>query len=187
MPLDLPVKVRSWELTVYPRSHIRRWFGVTRPAKPKHLRLYRLSRHPLYSSIATSVGRTAGSGDPRRTKSAERRGQETLAEPSQPNGGVRRPSPNEVERRGQETLAERRAILASLAARNVAFRSIRPLPGCGRPGKTLNSPGVWIELWHYRSRAVCDSGVTSGGLSRNEGRSGSPGGATLWFTGAGVD
>ena len=24
MPLDLPVKVRSWELTVYPRSHIRR-------------------------------------------------------------------------------------------------------------------------------------------------------------------
>src|SRR5208283_6248593 len=22
MPLDLPVKVRSWELTVYPRSHI---------------------------------------------------------------------------------------------------------------------------------------------------------------------
>src|SRR5271157_1808475 len=34
----------------------------------RHLRLYRLSRHPLYSSIATSVGRTAGSGDPRRTK-----------------------------------------------------------------------------------------------------------------------
>ena len=29
MPLDLPVKVRSWELTVYPRSHIRRWFRVT--------------------------------------------------------------------------------------------------------------------------------------------------------------
>src|SRR5271165_658581 len=25
MPLDLPVKVRSWELTVYPRSYIRRW------------------------------------------------------------------------------------------------------------------------------------------------------------------
>ena len=24
MPLDLPVKVRSWDLTVYPRSHIRR-------------------------------------------------------------------------------------------------------------------------------------------------------------------
>ena len=24
MPLDLPVKVRPWELTVYPRSHIRR-------------------------------------------------------------------------------------------------------------------------------------------------------------------
>ncbi|MFI5457576.1 MAG: SEC-C metal-binding domain-containing protein [Isosphaerales bacterium] len=24
MPLNLPVKVRSWELTVYPRSHIRR-------------------------------------------------------------------------------------------------------------------------------------------------------------------
>ena len=35
MPLDLPVKVRSWELTVYPRSHIRRWFGVTRPAKAR--------------------------------------------------------------------------------------------------------------------------------------------------------
>src|SRR5271157_54167 len=34
----------------------------------RHLRLYRLSRHPLYSSIATSVGRTAGSGDPRRTR-----------------------------------------------------------------------------------------------------------------------
>ncbi len=33
MPLDLPVKVRSWELTVYPRSHIRRRFGVTRLAK----------------------------------------------------------------------------------------------------------------------------------------------------------
>ena len=33
MPLDLPVKVRPWELTVYPRSHIRRWFGVTRPAQ----------------------------------------------------------------------------------------------------------------------------------------------------------
>ena len=29
MPLDLPVKVRSWELTVYPRSHIRRCFKVT--------------------------------------------------------------------------------------------------------------------------------------------------------------
>ena len=24
MPLDSPVKVRPWELTVYPRSHIRR-------------------------------------------------------------------------------------------------------------------------------------------------------------------
>ena len=24
MPLDLPVRVRPWELTVYPRSHIRR-------------------------------------------------------------------------------------------------------------------------------------------------------------------
>jgi len=35
MPLDLPVKVRSWELTVYPRSHIRRWFGVTRPAQAR--------------------------------------------------------------------------------------------------------------------------------------------------------
>src|SRR5271157_3327226 len=29
MPLDLPVKVRSWELTVYPRSYIRRWPRVT--------------------------------------------------------------------------------------------------------------------------------------------------------------
>jgi hypothetical protein len=35
MPLDLPVKVRSWELTVYPRSHIRRRRGVTRPAKAR--------------------------------------------------------------------------------------------------------------------------------------------------------
>jgi hypothetical protein len=35
MPLDLPVKVRSWELTVYPRSYIRRWLGVTRPAKAR--------------------------------------------------------------------------------------------------------------------------------------------------------
>ena len=35
MPLDLPVKVRSWELTVYPRSYIRRWPGVTRPAKAR--------------------------------------------------------------------------------------------------------------------------------------------------------
>src|SRR5208337_1578580 len=35
MPLDLPVKVRSWELTVYPRSHIRRWLGVTRPAQAR--------------------------------------------------------------------------------------------------------------------------------------------------------
>ena len=35
MPLDLPVKVRSWELTVYPRSHIRRRFGVTRPAQAR--------------------------------------------------------------------------------------------------------------------------------------------------------
>src|SRR5271157_5045625 len=65
-----------------------------------------------------SVNRTAGSGDPRRT-SPERRGQKTLAE-RVPNGGVRRPSPNESrtagsgdprrtspERRGQETLAER--------------------------------------------------------------------------------
>ena len=33
MPLDLPVKVRSWKLTVYPRSDTRRWLGVTRPAK----------------------------------------------------------------------------------------------------------------------------------------------------------
>ena len=33
MPSDLPVKVRPWELTVYPRSHIRRRFGVTRPCK----------------------------------------------------------------------------------------------------------------------------------------------------------
>src|SRR5271157_4403071 len=29
----------------------------------RHLRLYRLSRHPLYSSIATSVGEVARSGD----------------------------------------------------------------------------------------------------------------------------
>ena len=29
VPLDLPVKVRSWELTVYPRTHIRRGFRVT--------------------------------------------------------------------------------------------------------------------------------------------------------------
>src|SRR5208282_6336036 len=35
MPLDLLAKVRSWELTVYPRSHIRRWFGVTRPAQAR--------------------------------------------------------------------------------------------------------------------------------------------------------
>ncbi len=35
MPLDLPVKVRSWELTVYPRSHIRRWLGATRPAQAR--------------------------------------------------------------------------------------------------------------------------------------------------------
>ena len=35
MPLDLPVKVLSWELTVYPRSHIRRWLGATRPAKAR--------------------------------------------------------------------------------------------------------------------------------------------------------
>ena len=35
MPLDLPVKVRSWELTVYPRSHIRRWLGVTRSAQAR--------------------------------------------------------------------------------------------------------------------------------------------------------
>src|SRR5271157_3870283 len=155
MPLDLPVKVRSWELTVYPRSHIRRWFGVTRPAQLKHLRLYRLSRHPLYSSIATSVGRTAGSGDPRRIKTFGR-----------PNGGVGRPSPNQdlrsaerrgretlaepkVERRGRETLAERTpvsrtagsgdprrtkadpAILASVAARNVAFLSMLTPAGWG--------------------------------------------------------
>jgi len=37
-------------------------------ASPGDLRLYRLSRHPLHSSIATSVSRTAESGDPRRTK-----------------------------------------------------------------------------------------------------------------------
>src|SRR5208282_4740222 len=55
--------------------------------------LYRLSRHPLYSSIATPVGRTAGSGDPRRTKS-RRRGLETLAE-RRADGGVWRRSPNE--------------------------------------------------------------------------------------------
>jgi hypothetical protein len=35
MPLDLPVKVQPWELTVYPCSHIRRWLGVTRPAKAR--------------------------------------------------------------------------------------------------------------------------------------------------------
>ena len=35
MPLDSPVKVRSWELTVYPRSYIRRWLGVTRPAQAR--------------------------------------------------------------------------------------------------------------------------------------------------------
>src|SRR5208337_1573985 len=45
-----------------------------------------------------SVNRTAGSGDPRRT-SPERRGQETLAE-RVPNGGVRRPSPNESAGKG---------------------------------------------------------------------------------------
>ena len=33
----------------------------------RHLRLYRLSRHPLYSSIATSVGPVARSGDPATT------------------------------------------------------------------------------------------------------------------------
>src|SRR5208282_1618078 len=55
--------------------------------------LYRLSRHPLYSSIATPVGRTAGSGDPRRTKS-RRRGLETLAE-RRADGGVWRHAPNE--------------------------------------------------------------------------------------------
>jgi hypothetical protein len=35
MPLDLPVKVRSWELTVCPRSHIRRWLRVTWPAQAR--------------------------------------------------------------------------------------------------------------------------------------------------------
>ena len=29
------MKVRSWELTVYPRSHIRRWLGVTRSAQAR--------------------------------------------------------------------------------------------------------------------------------------------------------
>ena len=35
MLFDLPVKVRSWELAVYPRSHIRRWFGATQPAQAR--------------------------------------------------------------------------------------------------------------------------------------------------------
>jgi hypothetical protein len=35
IPLNLPVKVRSWELTVYPRSYIRRRLGATRPAKAR--------------------------------------------------------------------------------------------------------------------------------------------------------
>src|SRR5271157_1301655 len=46
-----------------------------------------------------SVNRTAGSGDPRRTSRLERRGQETFAE-RVPNGGVRRPSPNESAGKG---------------------------------------------------------------------------------------
>ena len=36
---NLPVKVRSWELAVYPRSHIRRWFGVTRPATSSNVKV----------------------------------------------------------------------------------------------------------------------------------------------------
>ena len=35
MPLDLPVKVRPWELTVYPRSHIRRRLRVTSSAQAR--------------------------------------------------------------------------------------------------------------------------------------------------------
>jgi hypothetical protein len=41
-----------------------------------------------------------------------------------PTVGASRGDPRSAERRGQETLAERRAILAWLAARNVAFRSM---------------------------------------------------------------
>ena len=35
MPLDLPVRVRSWELTVYPCSYTRRCLGVTRSAQAR--------------------------------------------------------------------------------------------------------------------------------------------------------
>jgi len=42
-----------------------------------------------------AVSRTAGSGDPRRTKNAERRGLETLTERRTPNGEVSRPCPNQ--------------------------------------------------------------------------------------------
>jgi hypothetical protein len=35
MPLDLPVKVRPWKLTVDPRSYIRRWLRATRSAQAR--------------------------------------------------------------------------------------------------------------------------------------------------------
>jgi hypothetical protein len=35
VPLDLSVKVRSWELTFYPQSYIRGRLGVTRLAKAR--------------------------------------------------------------------------------------------------------------------------------------------------------
>jgi len=50
---------------------------------------------PPRSSSSTCIGSRLGVLLPGDLRSAERRGQETLAERKAPNGGVRRPSPNE--------------------------------------------------------------------------------------------
>src|SRR5271166_6930339 len=52
MPLDLPVKVRSWELTVYPRSHIRRDFSLI----PTDFRRNPLSYRRLAMILASLSG-----------------------------------------------------------------------------------------------------------------------------------
>src|SRR5208282_234607 len=104
LPYARPVPVKSWSWTS--------WFGQWSPDPPvlcgrgspsprpsaRHLETYgRPNGGVRRPSPNENAGRTAGSGDPRRTRTpAERRGLETLAERERrPNGGVWRPSPNE--------------------------------------------------------------------------------------------
>src|SRR5271157_1447267 len=118
----------SWGMTSNKRGCEAQTPSLVPPIEASPLLIYSHFGRPnggVRRPSPNEVSRMAGSGDPRRTKSAERRGQETLAERSRMAGSGDPRRTKSAERRGQETLAERSRTA-----------------GSGDPRRTKSHPGI---------------------------------------------